>query len=334
MLAAMGDTGGLGLLAGDVLGLKSSSALLVAVSRSRTVEDNIVDRFNLQHVYRARYRDRARKELEEHTEVSEDKKSGIVSITVTDHDATRAKDIAQAYVELLNQTLSKASTSSARREREFLEGRLATVNSVLEEATKRLSSFSAKTDTIDPKEQAKSTVNAIAALQGQLMASQTQLRGLQQIYTDDNVRIVSLKAQIAELQNQVSRVSGERGIDGIPSLRQLPDLGASYADLYRTVKVQETVLETLTRQYELAKVQEAKEIPSVKYLDLPVIPERRSGPSRMLIIFTFPVLSFICCCVFIEVRRRVSTGSGAELIRFIKQAWMDLTQTETHVSVR
>jgi len=317
MLAAMGDNPGLGLLAGDFLGMKSSSALLVAVTRSRTVEDGLITRFNLQSVYRTRYLDRARKRLEENTEISEDKKSGIVTITVTDHDAVRARDMAEAYVELLNQTLSKASTSSARREREFLEGRLASVNTELSDATARLSRFSAKTDTIDPKEQAKSTVDAIAALQGQLMASQTQLRGLQEIYTDDNIRIVSLKARIAELENQVSRVAGDAGVSGIPSLRQLPNLGASYADLYRIVKVHDAVLETLTRQYELAKVQEAKEIPSVKYLDIPIVPERKSGPSRALIALTCALFGWLGGTAFVMIRYRILAIQNKELELFL-----------------
>lgn len=324
MLAGMGQAGALGMLAGDVLGIKSTDALFVAVARSRTVEDGIIAHFDLQRVYRAHYIDQARKRLETNTEIADDKKSGIVTITVTDHDPIRARDMAQAYVELLDQTLRTASTSSARREREFLEGRLAAVKGELADATARLSRFSSDTNTIDIKEQGKSTVDVVAMLQGQLMAAQTQLRGLQEIYTDDNLRIMTLKARIAELQSQVAQVSGSQGVGGIPSLRQLPNLGANYNDLYRAVKTQETVFETLTQQYELAKVEEAKQIPSVKYLDLPVVPERKSGPSRMLLALTFPVTAFIACCCFILARRRLSSMHDDERLLFVQQVWSDV----------
>ena len=111
---------------------------------------------------------------------------------------------------------------------------------------------------------------------------------------------------------------------GIPSLRQLPNLGANYNDLYRAVKTQETVFETLTQQYELAKVEEAKQIPSVKYLDLPVVPERKSGPSRMLLALTFPVTAFIACCCFILARRRLSSMHDDERLLFVQQVWSDV----------
>ena len=159
------------------LGIKSTDALFVAVARSRTVEDGIIAHFDLQRVYRAHYIDQARKRLETNTEIADDKKSGIVTITVTDHDPIRARDMAQAYVELLDQTLRTASTSSARREREFLEGRLAAVKGELADATARLSRFSSDTNTIDIKEQGKSTVDVVAMLQGQLMAAQTPTWG-------------------------------------------------------------------------------------------------------------------------------------------------------------
>jgi capsule polysaccharide export protein KpsE/RkpR len=136
-------------------------------------------------------------------------------------------------------------------------------------------------------------VDAAAALQGQLIAAQSQLEGLRQIYADNNVRVRSIKARIDELQHQLEKIGG-KGDDAsnptnhssdslYPSIRKLPLLGVEYADLYRRTRVQEAVFETLTKEYELAKVQEAKEIPTVRVLDAPDIPDKKSFPPRLLI---------------------------------------------------
>src|SRR5205814_7910045 len=127
------------------------------------------------------------------------------------------------------------------------------------------------------------------------IAAQSELEGLKQIYTDNNVRVRSVRARIAELKRQLEKLggkgeqasesSGQQSDFLYPSIRKLPLLGVTYADLYRRTRVQEAVFETLTKQYELAKVQEAKEIPTVKVLDLPNIPDKQSFPPRLLIIF-------------------------------------------------
>ena len=157
--------------------------------------------------------------------------------------------------------------------------------------------------------QFKAMMEAAAVLQGQLIAAQSELQGLRQIYTDNNVRVRSIRARIGELQRQLEKIGG-KGEDTsdpnlandalYPSIRKLPLLGVTWADLYRQTKVQEAVFETLTKQYELAKVQEAKEIPTVKVLDAPVVPEKKVFPPRMLIILLGTALSSIAgvICVF------------------------------------
>jgi capsule polysaccharide export protein KpsE/RkpR len=210
--------------------------------------------------------------------------------------------MAQAYVAELNHLVAELSTSSARRERIFLEGRLQAVSQDLESAEKDFSQFASKNTAIDIKEQGKAMVEAAAVLQGQLIAAQSEYEGLKQIYTDHNVRVRSVKARINELRHQLEKlggkgesttsVSGQADDSLYPSIRKLPLLGVSYADLYRRTKIQETVLETLTKEYELAKVQEAKEIPTVKVLDVANIPDKKSFPPRFLIIFLGTALAF------------------------------------------
>lgn len=306
MLAALtAKTGGaLGSVAGDVLGVKSSGALFVGILRSRTVQDRLVQRFNLKKVYSLKLEEDARSRLAENTGLSEDRKSGIITITVTDHDARRAAAIAQAYVEELDHLVAQLSTSSARREREFLEERLTAVRTDLDKASKDFSQFASKSGAIDIKEQGRAMVEAAANLQGQLIATEASLSGLQQIYTPNNVRVRAAQAHVAELKSQLERLGGKAGGDAVdgdngtaksdaqyPSIRKLPILGVTYANLYRETKIQETVLEALTQQYEMAKVQEAKETPSVKVLDSAQVPERKSFPPRTLITLVIAMMS-------------------------------------------
>lgn len=294
LLTAMADKGG-GLLsgyAGSLLGIKNSGDLFIGVLRSRTVEDGLIKKFDLRGVYWVRRWEDARKELEKRTSISEDRKSGIISITVRDHSPQRAQAMAQAYVDQLNMAVTTLSTSSARREREFLESRLVAVKQDLEQAERDFGQFASKNTAIDISEQGKAMVTAAAELQGELIAAEAQRQSLEQIYSPNNARVRSAQANIDELKRQLNKLGGvgmntsDSGDSGsiYPSIRQLPLLGVSYADLYRRTKVEEAVYEALTKQYEMAKVEEAKEIPTVKVLDPPSYPETPATPRRTLIV--------------------------------------------------
>jgi uncharacterized protein involved in exopolysaccharide biosynthesis len=330
LLAAMSNKGGgsgggggaMGAVAGDLLGLKSSGALFIGILNSRTVEDRLIDRFQLKKVYSLDLDEEARKRLAANTSVSEDRKSGIISITITDKDPKRAAAITQGYIEELNQLSAELSTSAAHRERVFLEGRLRAVKQDLDDASEKFSQFSSKNSTIDIKEQAKAMVEGASVLQGQLIAAESELKGLEQIYTPSNVRVKAVAARISELQRQLEKLSGRGYGDPeqpsdvprelYPSIRQLPLLGVTYADLYRRTRIQEIVYETLTQQFELAKVQEAKELPSVKVLDAARVPERKSFPPRLLITFGVAILFAVVGALVIFARTKWDNTDGSD----------------------
>jgi len=317
MMAALagGGVGGLGFgsLAGDLLGIKSSGALFVDILGGRTVQDRLVDRFDLRRVYHERYWEDARKDLTKFTAISEDRKSGVITIAVTDHDAHRAAEMAQAYVEELDRLVAQVSTSSARRERIFIEQRLQGVKQGLDEASRQFSEYASKNTTIDISAQGKATVEAAARLEGELIAAQSELEGLEQIYSNSHVRVRAMRARVDELRAELHKIGGDvsdppgdphftsdkNSNQEFPSIRQLPLLGVKWADLYRETKVQETVYELLTKQYELAKIQEAKEIPTVKVLDSANVPEKKSFPPRLLLMIIGVLLALSAITVWI-----------------------------------
>jgi capsule polysaccharide export protein KpsE/RkpR len=317
LLGKAAGVGGAGLasIAGNVLGIKNSGALFVDVLRSRTVQDHIVDRLSLQKVYSERYKEEARKKLNRRTDVSEDRKSGVIHITVTDKSPERARDIGRAYVEELDRLVAQVSTSSARRQRIFIEGRLASVKQDLGDAEQQFSVFASKNTTLDIKEQSKAMVEAGAILQWQLIAAQSELQSLEQIYTDNNVRVRATKARVEELKRQLQKMGGTDASlasaapsdELYPSIRKLPLIGVEWADLYRRVKTQETVFELLTQQYELARIQEAKEIPSVNVIDPANLPEQKSFPPRLLFIVLLTIVSVTAALAWLVGVERIDT---------------------------
>jgi uncharacterized protein involved in exopolysaccharide biosynthesis len=333
MAALAGKASGSGNLAGltgDLLGLKSSGALFVGVLRSETSEDRIIEQFDLKKLYGTRLTTVARKILDQNTAISEDRKSGIITISVTDHDPKRAAAMANAYVDGLNSLVAQLSTSAAHREREFLEERLKVAKADLDNASNQLAQFSSKNNTLDIEQEGKAMLDAASILAGQLIAAESELQGLRQIYTDNNARVRALNARVGELRKQLEKLGGTQEgsqknparnaslaplqsgdqpsdktgtVAPFPTIRNLPLLGAKYADYYQQAKIQATVFEMLTEQYELAKVQEAKETPSVKVLDPARLPEWKSYPPRLLIMFLGTFLALAATAVWVLAAR-------------------------------
>jgi uncharacterized protein involved in exopolysaccharide biosynthesis len=318
-----GGLGALGSLASGLLGGgHTSTALFVDLLQSGTVSGHLIDRFNLQHVYHTRYRIGAAKHLARCTKITEDKKSGVITIVVEDRSRVRARDLAQGYLDGLNNLVTQTNTSTANRERVFIEQRLGTVRTNLEDAELQLSQFSSKSSAVDIKEQTRAMVDAGARVQAALMVEQSGLQSLRQIYGDGNVRVRETEARIAALQGDLTKMTGssapltaeESHDDGAtsdgsddkgelyPPLRQLPRLAVPYADLYRRVKVQEAVFELLTQQYEMARIQEAKDVPVVSVIDPPGIPEKKSFPPRLRLALLLTFLSFAGASALILIR--------------------------------
>jgi capsule polysaccharide export protein KpsE/RkpR len=333
MLQVLSSKAGIGSgLASSLLGVNGSGAQFIAILRSRTVEDRLINRFDLRKVYWYKTYEDTRRKLENRTDIDENRKTGVISIVVSDRDRMRSAALAQGYVDELNRLVAELTTSAAHRERVFLEQRLEVVHRELQDASRQFSEFSSRNGTLDIQVQGKAMVEAAATLQGQLIAAESELQGLEQIYTPQNVRVRSLRARVTELRDQLNKLGG-KGANGTspvdpnalyPSIRQLPVLGLQYAELFRRVKIQEAVFETLTQQYELAKVQEAKEIPSVKVLDAAQPPEKKSWPPRTLLVLGGTLLILVLASCWIVAGELWSEVESHEPHKeFLSQVWAD-----------
>jgi len=319
-----------GSLAASMLGVHNSGALFVDLLRSGSVTGHIIDRFQLVSAYHARYRVDAAKRLARRTAIVQDKKSGVITITVMDTDPVRARDMAQAYLDDLNLLLNGTSTSAAHQERVFIEHRLETVKRDLDRVQQAMSDFSSTHSTIDIREQTRATVDAEAKLEAQRVVTEGELQSLEQIYGNQNVRVRAAEARLANLKREMGKLGGssdELSPDSdhlsrsdsaagdpdpiaYPPLRQLPRLAVPYANLYRNVRVQENVFELLTEQNELARIQEAKDIPVISMIDAPGIPEKKSFPPRTLLTLIMTMVVVGATCVWLIFRHHWNSLSA------------------------
>jgi len=308
-----GSSNNFSSLAGSLLGTGNTTALYIDLIKSGTIGDHLIERFELQKVYDKRYRIDTAKKLARRTSVTEDKKSGVITITVEDGDRVRARDLAQGYLDELNLLLTHTSTTSAHQERVFIERRLQTAHTDLVRAQQELSNFSTSHTTIDIKEQTRAMVDAMARVQAELIAEQSSLSSLRQIYGDQNIRVKSAESRIGSLQQKLNSLAGTpgAGVDvpvsndqPYPALRSLPQLAVPYAELYRNLRIQETLFELLTQQYELSRIEEAKDVPVVSVIDAPGIAEKKSFPPRTLLTLALTVISLLITAAFLLIRDR------------------------------
>lgn len=297
-----GEFAGLSNLAGSLLGSRNSSALFVDLLRSGTISGALIDRFHLQQAWHKRYRVDTAKYLARHSTIVDDKRSGVITVEVEDTDPRRARDLAQGYLDELNVLLNRTSISAAHQERVFIERRLKGVEADLEQAQEALSDYSSTHTTIDLPNQTRAMVDAAARLEAEQIAAQSEVDSLRLIYGDTNVRLRAAEARAEELERQLVKMRGtsaplpkdsDKNPDEAsanadsgelyPPLRQLPRLAVPYANLYRRVRVEETIYELLTQQYEVARIQEARDVPVVSVIDMPGIPEKKSFPPRLLV---------------------------------------------------
>lgn len=299
-MALLGQLGGLASLAGagggaaGALGLKSQDDLYIGLLQSEHVMDGVVRRFDLMKVYKSKRLVDARKTLKGKTKILSEK-SSLISISVEDRNAKRAAAMANAYVDELHNLMSHLAVTSAAQRRMFFEQQVNQEKAKLADAEVALENTEVKTGIIQPQGQAQAVIATIMQLRAQISAHEVELGALRTSSTDQNPEVITLQSQIAGLRAQLSDF--EKGHPQSTSMEgnvltptsEVPAASLEYLRRMRDVRYQETLFEFMTRQYEMAKVDEAKEGQMIQVVDSALVPERRSWPPRTLL----TVLAFI-----------------------------------------
>jgi len=295
LAAAIATSGARQILADIMPPTGSNRDVFVAILKSRTMAQDLVDRFKLREYYKAKYNEQTVKALQGATDIKVSKE-GVVSVTVEDKDPKVAADVANAYVTNLDRLFAKLGTTDASRQRAFITDRLEKTEKALRQAEEALRRFQENNKAIVVQDQARSGIEEAGKVKGQIMAVEVQLEFFRSYSTESNPEVLAQKRQLQELKRQLAQMQYGRGMD-LPSesanpgqprkefhvpFARVPELGMEFVRLMRDVKVQETVFGLLTAQFEQAKINEARDMPTVQLLDKAVPAERKSKPRTVL----------------------------------------------------
>jgi len=278
--------------------VENRSQILVEILRSRTVKERILERFRLKERWGIESTEKALRRLAAQTSTVLTRE-GMIILTFEARDPELAASVARAYVEELDRINREKNASQARSARLYIEEQLRRTEKELKEAAQRLAKFRMEHKTIDLSEQLKAAINQAAELKGQIIAKQVQLGVLQKTMKPDNPKLRELRSEIAELERQYRML--QYG-DGQPLVNreefyiafdEAPEVALQLAELMREVKIKETVFELLNQQYYQARIEEAKNTPTIQVLDEARVPERKSRPRRLLIAVTGFVLGIV-----------------------------------------
>lgn len=282
----LGGFAGMAALAGDGLGLKNPNGRYVGMFHSRVVEDPIIKQFGLMKEYDVKYLSDARKEFEHRTTVNGDSKDGLIHISVEDRDPRKAAAIANAYVDGFRKLSDRMAVTNASQQKEFFEGQLEHAKDQLADAEEALKATELKTGVIEINSQARALIETVANLRAQIAAREMFIQGMQTYATGQNSQLIQAKQELSSLRSELAKLGGDQATaDGlIVPKGKIPGAALEYVRRLRDVKYYETIFEVLAREFELAKLDEAKQGAIVQVVDPAVVPDKRSSPKRTLIV--------------------------------------------------
>lgn len=275
--------------------LKNPNDMYVAMLRSRTVEDAMIDHFGLMGEYHKRYLSDARKAFEHHTKVDGSGKDGLIHLSVEDHDPRRAAEMANGYVDQFRDLSQHLAITEAGQRRLFFEQQLKQANQNLGDAEEALKETEQKTGLIQLDSQARALIESAAALRAQITAKEVQIQAMQTYAAGENAQLVEAQQELDSLRAQLAKLGGAGDNSGsiIVPKGQMTEAGLEYVRKLRDVKYYETIFDILARQFELAKLDEAKEGALIQVVDPAILPDRKSFPIRSLIILVSTVVGFL-----------------------------------------
>jgi uncharacterized protein involved in exopolysaccharide biosynthesis len=317
MAALLGQATGLSGL-GDLFSTERNGPdLYIGLLKTGAVKDKIIDRFDLQKTEKGATREELYKLLDRKVAVEAGRRNGIISIAVEDSEPDRAAEMANAYVTALEELTASLNSASAGKDRDFLEMRLAEAKASLIESEEALSVFKVRSKTVDVSEQGKATIEAVGRLHAELGAQEVRLAVLRQSMTENNPGIRAVRGAINNIKLQIADLEGAGKNSGaIPAVGAMPSLGQEYVRLVREFNIREALVELLARQYEVARIGEAKNITGLKVVQSAHVPEKKFKPRRTRIVLLTTYAAFIVAVLAAFVLERIESLSAQQ-----KERW-------------
>lgn len=320
MNALLGQLGAMSGIAAGMAGLKNPNDLYVGMLESQTVADDLIARFNLKKRYNVSFNQDASIKLKSATNIINGK-DGLITIEFEDKNPVVAANIANAYVDELKKLTGNLAVTDASQRRLFFEKQVGQAKQQLADAEEQLKRVQEQSGMLSLDSQVKASITGIAQVKASLAAKEVELQAMKVFATPENPDYQRLTSEISELRTQLNQLQ-EKSDDGILATKKIPEAGLEYARRLRDAKFAETVYELMLKQYELAKVDEAKNTSIVQQLDRAVAPERKSKPSRALIVISFILGGCLLGCIAAFVKegvRRVKTDPSS------RDKWAEVT---------
>jgi tyrosine-protein kinase Etk/Wzc len=326
LMAQLGNLGSVASLAGGLGALKNPNDLQVALLKSRTIEDAMVDRFGLMQLYHRKFQSEARKKLESYVDIDNGSKDGLIRISVTDSSAQRAADMANAYVDEFKKFSATLAVTEASQRRLFFEQQLAQAKDNLAKAEEELKATEQKTGLIQLDAQARATIQLIADLRAQVAAKEAQINAMRSYATGENAEMQMAEQELAGLRAQEEKMgaASEGTTNALIPKGNMQESEIQYVRKIRDVKYYETIFDLLARQYEVAKVDEARQGSIVQTVDRAIVPDKRSFPLRSLIVLGAAIFGLIVGIFWVlakeEIKRLSNTPTGMIGLESLKKS--------------
>jgi tyrosine-protein kinase Etk/Wzc len=301
----LGSLGAMGALGG----LKNSGDTYLGILGSRTIADGLIKKFNLQSVYKSKRLSDAEKDLKKQSTFVLGKDT-LITISVDDHDAQRSADLANGYLDALREQNGRLALTESAQRRLFFEQQLLREKDALADAEVELKKTEEQTGLIAPNGQAQMEIETMAQVRAQITSRQVELDSLKQSATDQNPAVVRLQTEIAGLEQQLQKFQNDSGRlqpgnVQVPTAR-VPELALEYIRKQREVKYHEVLFELLAKQYESARLDESRDAPVLQIVDRALVPDKKSGPRRVLLIVCSALLGALLGMVWVFLRHTIA----------------------------
>jgi len=320
-MGAMADLGGSSGL------FRDPNAVYIGLLESRTIQDSIINKFGLLAEYRAREMSDARKRLQGNTNIASER-SSLIEISVADHDKSRAAEIANAYVDNLRVLSRAIAVTEASRRRVFFEDQLKTEKEALIAAEIAFQKVQQSKGLVRLDAQANAIVMRLASLQSQIAVKEVELQTLRSYSTEQNPAVQLAERELSAMKEGAAQLERHNDSSGFLdlSLKDVPEAGLDYIRAQREMLYQQSLFDLLLKQYEVARLDEAKDATVIQVVDPAVEPDRRSAPKRRLIVVLCTFIGFAVGCILALLSRWkdivLSSPEGANAYQRLKYAFI------------
>lgn len=314
----LSQLGGLAGGAGAALGIKNPNDLYLGMLKSRAIEDKLIQRFDFKKKYEQKLFENTRLEFEANSVIASGK-DGIITVEFQDRDPKIAAAVANAYIEELVILTGKFALTEASQRRMFFEKQLLQAKDKLIAAEAALNGTLERKGMISVDAQSKAVLETVARLRAGIAAKEIQLKAMQAFVTPNNNEYKRANQELISMKQELDKQeNGSLTETGTAS--KVKESGLGSIQILRDVKYYQMLYELLSKQYEVARLDEAKDIPLIQVLDKALEPERKFKPQRALISILSAFLGLIVALIYAFFKEKMQ----APMTREQEEKWGQL----------